>query len=224
MIDANESAEARTEEMITMVQECGLVDTHLITDPFSTIETYVRGNGKIDYIYTTPRIQQRITYTQISPYHEWIVSDHSALIVDIDYRDLERGEITEWTRPERALQSGNVANRKAFIEACHQKMVKMKWITRLEKLKKMKNTSKVEVKLNNLDREVTETLTSEESKHKRKAKPPKSKKLNEAILTHQMWRIAHKVINTRRCFRERLNEIAKNLNLKEDQAEWRQSR
>lgn len=50
MIDANESAESRTEEMLTMVHECGLVDTHLINDPFSNIETYARGKGKIDYI------------------------------------------------------------------------------------------------------------------------------------------------------------------------------
>lgn len=62
MIDANESAETRTEEMMSMIQERGLIATHLIVNPFSNIETSVREKGKTDYILMTPRIQQIISY------------------------------------------------------------------------------------------------------------------------------------------------------------------
>lgn len=39
-----------------------------------------------------------------------------------------------------------------------------------------------------------------------------------------MWRIAQKGIKTRRCFNEKLNQIARKLNLRENQEEWRQTR
>lgn len=88
----------------------------------------------------------------------------------------------------------------------------------------MSDVKKIEVKLNHLDKEETNTLISEEKKLKRKVKPPKSAKLNMTILIHQMWRIAHKGIKTRRCFRDRLNKITWKLHLQEDQIEWKQSR
>ena len=63
---------------------------------------------------------------------------------------------------------------------------------------------------------------------KRKAKsrqgPPKSKVLNEAILNHQLWRIAHKGIKNRRCFNERLNQIAEKLKIPTNQEEWKKPR
>ena len=86
LIDANEGADSRTEEMSELIHECGLVDTHLIRDPYNEIETYARGKEKIDYIFTSTRIQQSVTYAHIAPYNETIESDHRALIVDIDYK------------------------------------------------------------------------------------------------------------------------------------------
>lgn len=58
MLDANERAECRTEEMTEITQECRLVDTHLIADLYSDVETYARGKGKINFILMTPTVQQ----------------------------------------------------------------------------------------------------------------------------------------------------------------------
>ena len=53
---------------------------------------------------------------------------------------------------------------------------------------------------------------------------PKSAKLNEAILHHIMWKIALKGVKTRRCFKDRLNQLAIKLKMKTDQEEWLQPR
>ena len=42
MMDANESLENRSDEMSALIQECGLVDSHLLDDPYSEVETYSR--------------------------------------------------------------------------------------------------------------------------------------------------------------------------------------
>lgn len=84
MMDAKESPENRTNEVNTLIMECGLVDPHLMSDPYSDTETYAKGKAKINYILTTQRIRQIITYTQVAPCHEWISSDRRALIIDMD--------------------------------------------------------------------------------------------------------------------------------------------
>ena len=126
VIDANEGADNRTEVMSELIHECGLVDTHLIRDQYTEIETYARGKEKTDYISTTTRIQQSVTYAHIAPYNETIESDHMALIVDIDYKLLEAGELIFWQRPERTFTSISLANRKKFVEECHEKGKKTK--------------------------------------------------------------------------------------------------
>lgn len=74
------------------------------------------------------------------------------------------------------------------------------------------NLEEVEKSLNSLDKEVTYVFLGVADKLKRRIEPPKSANLNEAVLTHQMWRIANRGVKTKRCFRDRLNQIAKKLN------------
>lgn len=38
MMDANESAACRTEKMTAVIQECGLVDAHLLANLYSEVE------------------------------------------------------------------------------------------------------------------------------------------------------------------------------------------
>lgn len=62
----------------------------LTGDPYSEAETYARGGGKIDYILVTPKTQMCVKYVHIAPYNKWILSDHHALIIDIDYQSLDK--------------------------------------------------------------------------------------------------------------------------------------
>lgn len=67
MMDANESAEARTDEMNELIESCGLVDSLLIADLYFEVETYARGKGKIDYVLVTPGYSNvRSTHTYLS--------------------------------------------------------------------------------------------------------------------------------------------------------------
>ena len=136
MMDANECAAKRSEEMSALVQGCGLVDSHLLADHYSEVDTYARGKGKIDYILVTPRVQLCIRYTHIAPYNEWIVSDHRALIIDIDYQTLEKGELAFFQREERSFQTNSAKDRRKFVEECHKLGARMNWLARLERIKK----------------------------------------------------------------------------------------
>ena len=121
MMDANECAEKRSEEMNSLIQECGLVDYCLLVDPYSEVETYARGRGKIDYTLVTPKIQMCVRYAHIAPYNEWILSDHRALIVDIDYQTLEKvnwcigRERKEASTPTRQKKGGNSSRNVTFL-------------------------------------------------------------------------------------------------------------
>ena len=122
-MDANEGADSRTEEMSEMIHECGLLDTHLIKDPYTEAETYAQGKEKLDFVFVTLRIQLSVTYSHIAPYNETIVSDHRALILDIDYKSLEAGDLIFWQRPERTFASSSLVNRGKFVKECHEKGV-----------------------------------------------------------------------------------------------------
>lgn len=73
-----------------LIHKCGLIDTRPLKDLYQVIGTYARRRENIDFILITPIIQQSVTYSHISPYNEIIVSDHMALIVDIDHRPWSR--------------------------------------------------------------------------------------------------------------------------------------
>lgn len=87
MMDANKNTECRTEEMMTMIQECGLVDTHLIANLYATVETYVSGEG--DFVVTTLKVQLCVKYTEVTSYNEWIVLDRRALAIDLNHKVFE---------------------------------------------------------------------------------------------------------------------------------------
>jgi hypothetical protein len=136
LMGANKSAEKRSEEMSALIQECGLVDCHLLSDLYTEVETYARGNAKIDFIRVTPRTQLSVKYIHICPFNKWIVSDHCALVVDIDYQVLEKGELVYWQRVDRRFHSKSVKDRRKFIEECHKIGSRMNWHARAEKIKK----------------------------------------------------------------------------------------
>lgn len=180
MMDANKSLENRTDEMSTLIQECRLVNSHLLADLYSETEMYARGKGNIDYILMTPRIQQSVTYTQITWCNKWIISSCRALVVDIDYKNFETRDLMFWQRPERTFASSMARTRRQFIKECYQKGRKLNWNKRLEKMKKAQSMEEVEASLNSLDKEVTQVFSSVAKQLKRKPRPPRSTKLNDA--------------------------------------------
>lgn len=114
LISENKGAESRKENGA----DCSLIDTHQLKTPYEEIDTYTRGNKKIDFVLMTPTIQQSVIYVNIVQYNEFVVSDHGTLIVDIDYRVLEAGDFVFWQRPKRTFASISLINRRQFIEEC----------------------------------------------------------------------------------------------------------
>lgn len=121
LITAVEGINNATDEMPDLLQECGLVDTHLLSDANTQLETYVRGKGKKDYCLVTKRVQQCIRYSHIVPYNETIVSDRRALIVDIDYQTLDKGDMVYWQGPERTIQRYSTGKIRIFVKVSWKK-------------------------------------------------------------------------------------------------------
>ena len=71
---------------------------------------------------------------------------------------------------------------------------------------------------------MTQVMVSQAKKLRKKPGPPRSAKVNQAILNHLMWKIALHGIKTKRCFRERLNQLATKLKTSLSQEEWWQPR
>lgn len=108
-MDTNESAKCRTGEMLALMwASWHSHDSWLILGK----RGISKGEGKIDIILMTPNTQQ---------YNEWIISDHMALIVDIDYKNLELGGLVFWQRPKRSCTSSPAKSRRRFVEKWYQK-------------------------------------------------------------------------------------------------------
>lgn len=73
------------------------------------------------------------------------------------------------------------------------------------KIKKLRKPEEAGKELNRMDNEVKQVVLSQSEKLRKRSRPPRSAKLNEALLNHLMWKIAVRGIKTKRCFRERLN-------------------
>ena len=75
---------------------------------------------------------------------------------------------------------------KWFVEECHKLGARMNWLARLERIKKVANIKEAKKELNKLDKEVTQVLVSQAEKRRKKPGPPRSAKVNQAILSHLM--------------------------------------
>lgn len=100
MIDLNEGIENRRDDMLEMMNINKLTDAHAKDDPMNEVEMYIRGRQRIDYVLATERVADCIQYTNIAPFNEGVASDHRALVVDIDIRGIQEGDLQSWERIE----------------------------------------------------------------------------------------------------------------------------
>lgn len=96
----------------------------------------------------------------------------------------------------------------------------MKWRERNKTIWRREGYQETEEVLNVIYTEVTEMLISASNKRKRNPTFPGSEHLNKAKLTHQVWKIASKVLQTRSGFVDRVNHLAVKLKIKENQQKW----
>ena len=115
MIDANEGCGAGS-AIDRLISVCGLVDAHTLvaTQEGAPPPTYQRGSKKIDFILITPRVATAVKAVSILPLHDGYLSDHRALMLDLDSRVLFSSATSPViVQPSRRLTSTNpVALRK----------------------------------------------------------------------------------------------------------------
>ena len=218
-IDANEGIENRTDEMLELINANKLIDLHAREDPMSEIETYIRGRQRIDYTFATERAEC-VTYTNIAPYNEGIVSDHRALVVDIDIRRIQQGDLLRWERIERILRPGIKKQRQQMVTRMYEISKERRWEERIGEIKRSETKKSEEDKLDKLDKEITGVMLKQEKEVAKKSKPKSTKATNKAMLKHLLWKIALSGIKHKRDFTKRLNQIARKLQTQENDPAW----
>jgi hypothetical protein len=108
-MDANESMDNITGSLNRFVNDTGLLDP--ITARHGTTNqprTYSRGSSRIDYILTSPLLNQYITRCGILPLHHIVDSDHRALYIDVELHRFLKG-VPSAIVPQsmRGIQSNN---------------------------------------------------------------------------------------------------------------------
>jgi hypothetical protein len=199
-IDANEGIENRTDEMLELINANKLIDLHAKEDPMTEIETYIRGRQRIDYAFATERVAECVTYTNIAPYNEGIVSDHRALVVDIDIRRIQQGDLLRWERIERILRPGIKKQRQQMVTRMYEISKERRWEERILEIKRSEAKKSEEDKLDKLDKEITGVMLKQEKEVAKKSKPKSTKATNKAMLKHLLWKIALSGIKHKRDF------------------------
>ena len=117
MMDANEPAGSGTAADIISLT-CGLKDAHsLVSTEMPPPATYHRGSEKIDFILVSPRAATAVQAASILAIHDGYLSDHRALIVDLDAKKLFAGDTSPIITPRtRQLTSTNPIAVTAYIQ------------------------------------------------------------------------------------------------------------
>ena len=108
MMDANEGqGQGSASDSISLA--CGLKDAHSMTCDLSIPPaTYHRGSEKIDFILLSPRVASSVRAASILALQDGYLSDHRALVVDFDARELFASETSPIVTPNtRSLTSTN---------------------------------------------------------------------------------------------------------------------
>ena len=138
MMDANDTwLETGSKEFKSFVEEMQLVDP--LYEKFSedglTQTTYSRGSRRIDFILVNSSIQKAIKKIGTLGLHEGIMSDHVMLYMDVDERELFKGQVNRPTlNPCREFIIQHADKQKKFLEYFRKHAEKQKFKSRAKKL------------------------------------------------------------------------------------------
>jgi endonuclease/exonuclease/phosphatase family metal-dependent hydrolase len=124
MMDANE-ASGPGSGVDKIMRNCNLVDAHsLSSDTTPYPATYQRGSTKIDFVLVSSRVVSAVSGVSILAIHDGYLSDHRALVVDLDANTLF-GESTSSIVPPkgRRLTSTNPKALHLYIDHMRKHLI-----------------------------------------------------------------------------------------------------
>ena len=189
--DFNEGIDS-TEGTHERLEQLGL--TNILTERIGDLpRTFIRGKVCIDHIYTTQRVAEALTSVGIAPFNFFLPSDHRAIYIDINIRDILDIDTNHF--PPflfRRLKSTSQSAVQAYIKSISYGYKRLKLRSRLRKLSKSLKvqgpTPQNILSLNNIDRDITQLMMSAESSCSRvhkNCKSPWSPALKDSITAYR---------------------------------------
>ena len=222
MADMNEKWGADNIGVANIAVNTGLGDIQSETHGLQAeVPTYCRSQKRIDYILTTPNVIKCVTKCGIERLNAGIISDHKGMYLDINFKDLMKGELKESSATEgRKI----ISTRPTVIQKYKDKLqehlkANQVWDRLAELIDNQTNNSWNEDETKTLiqiDETITKGMLAAEAKAGSKNNLPWSVELMQATMTAAYWRLSLRGSKTNRNYATRLLEIAKKAHMSEE--------
>ena len=195
MIDANDSLQNPNSKFTKWVHDMNLIDVHCnLHGTDDEPATYSRGTTRIDYFLATERINEYITEAGILPLHEFAVSDHRALFIDIDLKAYLGGELYDALhRNTRQISTSDPRTVVKYQEELEKELDNSGIEEMVQRARSMEKENKTDNEflqlIEHIDKKFTEIKLKCERKSAQRFRHPWSPTLNAANRRHSFWSI-----------------------------------
>lgn len=165
----------------------------------SNSQTYQRGKGKIDHILCTPRILDCIQSVTIEAFNGGIVSDHRALIIDLNTNlTFGNNAISMARRTKRILKSTNVKVNSLYRNELHNRLMQQNVFKRSEKIlqqiKNGKSNETIDQECEQMDGYITKCMVASERASQWRGMDSFSPTTTNNHSLHQQWMKSQKYV------------------------------
>jgi hypothetical protein len=137
MMDCNEASGFGT-AADRIMYACNLADAHALDSKNDPPATYHRGLAKIDFVLISASLVTAIRAASIMALHDGYLSDHRALLVDVDANSLFSGDTSQVTPAvERCLTSTSPRAVHTYCEAMKEQVDRHNLLAKVKKLQQM---------------------------------------------------------------------------------------
>jgi hypothetical protein len=185
--DLNETIILTTSQVNKIINNTTLLP---LVETDNAPETYSRGRNCIDYIIGTPKIKRAVTAQGYLPfYHGGWESDHRAMYVDIEIKD-----IFDYIEPTEIYRGRNLISTNYLLATKFMRNIKETDLQTIEKrlksIEQNKELTKAQLDvLESADKLFTKVLIEAEKKCKTKKEKHFSEVLQNAKTINKYWRI-----------------------------------
>lgn len=184
----------------------------------SETTTYLHGKTRLDYILCTNEVMTCVRAAGMTAFDQIKVGPHRAIFCDLDIDVLLGAPVVD-LRPifARGVNSKNKPQCAKFLitfdKIFHRRKIHWRCQALLQYVAREGPTAEASRKMAAIDKDLRDALLCAERRSGTTLRLPWSKKLLEAMQTHQYWKIAYRSIKHKKQGSKKFLELAQRLNL-----------
>jgi exonuclease III len=184
--DFNEMVGDDSNGMAKVLSAGNLTDAHSNQHGIVDITTYTRGTKRLDYVFVTPRLVDRIIRSGYESFHARIASDHREYFVDFSLAGfLDRQLPSIFSASSRAIRGTHPSNITKYVEYYTNTWKRETFYRKAKVQKKWYERKKLEA----LDLTITRGMLEAEDRCRIHHRQPWTKEVNEVMTTENILRI-----------------------------------